>query len=46
MFYAPLKNFHLYKDVSITGKGLQNIGLCSAPTGFEQVGIFILPHLL
>jgi hypothetical protein len=37
--------FHLYGDVSITGKGLQNLGLCLALKAFEQGGIFIVPHL-
>jgi hypothetical protein len=38
--------FHLYGDVTITGEGLQNLGLCSALRAFEQGGIFIVPHLL
>jgi hypothetical protein len=38
--------FHLYGDVTITGEGLQNLGLCSALRAFEQGGIFIAPHLL
>jgi hypothetical protein len=38
--------FYLYGDVTITGEGLQNLGLCSAPRAFEQGGIFIVPHLL
>ena len=38
--------FHLYGDVTITGEGLQNLGLCSALSAFEQGGIFIVPHLL
>jgi hypothetical protein len=42
LFYVPLKNFSLY----INGEGLQNFGLCSALTAFEQGGIFIVPHLL
>jgi hypothetical protein len=33
-------------DVTITGKRLQNFGLCSAVRAFEQGGIFIVPHLL
>ena len=32
--------------VTITGEGLQNLGLCSALKAFEQGGIFIVPHLL
>jgi hypothetical protein len=43
-FYVPLKN--IYGDVTITGEGLQNSGLCSALRAFEQGGIFIVPHLL
>jgi hypothetical protein len=38
--------FHLYGDVTITGEGLQNLGLYSALRAFEQGGIFIMPHLL
>jgi hypothetical protein len=38
--------FYLYGDVTITGEGLQNLGLCSAIRAFEQGGIFIVPHLL
>jgi hypothetical protein len=45
-FYIPLKKFHLYGDVTIAGKGLQNLGLCSALRAFEQGEIFIVPHLL
>jgi hypothetical protein len=37
---------HLYGDVTISGEGLQNLGLCSALGAFEQGGIFIVPHLL
>jgi hypothetical protein len=46
LLYVPLKNFHLYGDVTITGEGLQNLGLCSALRAFEQGGISIVPHLL
>jgi hypothetical protein len=42
LFYVPLKNISL----TITGEGLQNLGLCSALRVFEQGGIFIVPHLL
>jgi hypothetical protein len=35
-----------YRDVTITGEGLHNLGLCSALRAFEQGGIFIVPHLL
>jgi hypothetical protein len=38
--------FHLYEDVTITGEGLQNLGLCSALRAFEQGGTFIVPRLL
>jgi hypothetical protein len=38
--------FHLYGDVTIASKELQNLGLCSALMTFEQGGIFIVPHLL
>jgi hypothetical protein len=37
---------HLYEDITITGEGLQNLGLCSALRAFKQGGIFIVPHLL
>jgi hypothetical protein len=36
----------LYGEVTITGEGLQNLGLCSALRAFEQGGIFIVPHVL
>jgi hypothetical protein len=45
-FYVPLKNISLHGDVTITGEGLQNLGLCSALRAFEQGEIFIVPHLL
>jgi hypothetical protein len=38
--------FHLAGDVTITGEGLQNLGLCLALRAFEQGGIFIVSHLL
>jgi hypothetical protein len=38
--------FHWHGDITIAGKGLQNLGLCSALRAFEQGGIFIVPHLL
>jgi hypothetical protein len=38
--------FHLYRDIAITGEGLQNLGLCLAVKTFEQGGIFIVVHLL
>jgi hypothetical protein len=45
-FTSRLRIFHLYGDVTITGKGLQKLGLCLALRAFEQGGIFILPQLL
>jgi hypothetical protein len=36
----------LHGDVTITGEGLQNLGLCSALRAFEQGGIIIVPYLL
>jgi hypothetical protein len=45
-FLVPFRNFHLYRDVTIAGEGLQNLGLCSAVRAFEQGVIFIVPHLL
>jgi hypothetical protein len=45
-FTSRSRIFHLYGDVTITGKRLQNLGLCSALRAFEQGGIFIVPHLL
>jgi hypothetical protein len=33
-------------DITITGEGLQNLGLCSVLRAFEQGEIFIVPHLL
>jgi hypothetical protein len=38
--------FHSYGDVTITGEGLQNLGLCSALRAFEQGGLIVVPHLL
>jgi hypothetical protein len=38
--------FHLSGDVTITGVGLQNLGLCLVLRAFEQGGIFIVLHLL
>jgi hypothetical protein len=46
MFYSRSRIFHLYGDVTTTGEGLQNLGLCSALRAIEQGGIFIVPHLL
>jgi hypothetical protein len=36
----------LYNNVTITGEGLQNLGLCSALRVFEQERIFIVLYLL
>ena len=41
---SRLRKYRLYWDVAILWEGLQNLGLCSALTGFERVGIFIVPH--
>jgi hypothetical protein len=38
--------FYLEGAVTITGEGLQNLGLCTALRAFEQGGIFVMPHLL
>jgi hypothetical protein len=40
--------FHLHGNITITSEGLQNLGLNNAQStqGFEQEGIFIVPHLL
>jgi hypothetical protein len=38
--------FHLHGDVTIAGEGLQNLGLYSALSAFEQERIFIEPYLL
>jgi hypothetical protein len=38
MFHVPLKNFHLYGDVTITSEGLQNLGLCSTLRPFSREG--------
>jgi hypothetical protein len=48
IIYTVLRSriFNLYGDVTITGEGLQNLGLCSALRAFEHGGIFIVPHLL
>jgi hypothetical protein len=45
-FTSRSRIFHLYGDDTITGEGLQNLGLCSALRAFEQGEIFIVPHLL
>jgi hypothetical protein len=45
-FYVRSRIFHLYGIITITGKGLQNLGLISTLRAFEQGGIFIVSHLL
>jgi hypothetical protein len=45
-FTSRSRIFHLYGDVTIAGEGLQNLGLWSAKSAFEQWGVFIVPHLL
>jgi hypothetical protein len=43
--YSRSRIFHLYGEITITGEGVQNLGLCSALRAFEQGGVFIVPHL-
>jgi hypothetical protein len=45
-FTSRSRIVHLYGDDTITGEGLQNLGLWSALRAFEQGGIFIVPQLL
>jgi hypothetical protein len=45
-FMSRSRIFHLYGNITITGEGLQNLGLSSALGAFEQGGIFIVPQLL
>jgi hypothetical protein len=45
-FTSRSRFFHLHGDVTITGGGQQNLGLCLALRALEQGGNFILPHLL
>jgi hypothetical protein len=40
-FTSRLRIFHLYGEVTITGEGIQNLGLCSALRAFEQEEIFM-----
>ena len=35
LFYVPLENISLIWNVTITGEGLQNLGLCSALRAFD-----------
>jgi hypothetical protein len=44
-FTPRLRCFHLNGEISMTGEGLQNLGLCSALRAFEQGWIIIMPHL-
>ena len=47
--YRPAQTFfHLHKDVTFAGEGLQKLGLFSALIVFEQggLGVFIVPNLL
>jgi hypothetical protein len=58
VFDVAIKNISLYLyislskyftnngNVTITGEGLHNLGICSALRAFEQGGIFIVPHQL
>jgi hypothetical protein len=43
-FTSRSRIFHIYGDVTITGEGLQNLGLSSAFRASEQGGILIVPH--
>jgi hypothetical protein len=45
-FTSRSRIFHLYGDVTTTGEGLQNLGLCSALRAFVLGGNFIVTHLL
>ena len=44
-FFFPLKIFHSYGDVTISGDELQSFDFCSALMAFEQWGFFSVPHL-
>jgi hypothetical protein len=45
--FTPLSwLYHLYGDVTITGEGLLNFGMCSVLRAFEHLGIFIVLHQL
>jgi hypothetical protein len=41
-FTSRSRIFHIYRDITIAGEGLENLGLCSALKALEQGG----PHLL
>jgi hypothetical protein len=43
-FTSRSRIFHLYGDITITGEGHQNVGLCSALRAFGQGGIYIVPR--
>jgi hypothetical protein len=43
--YYGSKIFHSYEDITITGEGLQNLGLGSALRAFEQEGMFFCATL-
>jgi hypothetical protein len=45
-FTSHSRIFHLYGEVTITGKGLKNLSLCATLRAFQHGGIFIVPHLL
>jgi hypothetical protein len=45
-FTSRSRIFRLSGDVTITGEGLQNLGLCSALRASKQGGIFTVSHLL
>ena len=46
-FTSRWRIFHSNDDVTIVGcKCPAKLGMCSVPKGFEQRGIFIVPHLL
>ena len=40
-FTSRSRIFHLCGDVTITGEGMYNFGLCSALRAYEQKGIFV-----
>jgi hypothetical protein len=45
-FMSRSRIFHVYVDITVTGEGLQHLGLRSVLRAFEQGGIFIVPNLL
>ena len=46
VFYVPLRTFHSYGVVRITGEGQQIFYLCSPRMAIEQWGFFSVPELL